>query len=132
MMHTATLLQNGNVLLAGSTTGVDSYAGAELYDPTGSGNFAATGSMASPRAYHTATLLLDGRVLIVGGVESYTSAALQSSELFDSSGAAPTPGAVMTEGRQGHTATLLKNGQVLIVGGNSGTTYRSSAELYAN
>src|SRR2546430_14837481 len=65
--HTATLLQNGMVLVAG---GVDCcgtvYASAELYDPA-SGTWTATGSLNTERAGHTATLLQNGFVLVAGG-----------------------------------------------------------------
>src|SRR5207253_6038979 len=67
---TATLLQNGQVLVAGG----DYYDGinggflseCELYDP-GFGNWSATGSMATSRNGARAVLLPDGRVLIAGG-----------------------------------------------------------------
>jgi hypothetical protein len=63
--HTATLLPNGKVLIAGGYGG--SYlASAELYDPA-SGTFSATGSLAAARDSHTATLLPNGKVLIAGG-----------------------------------------------------------------
>jgi len=68
--HTATLLNDGKVLIAG---GEEIFAGvqrgiskAELYDPA-AGVFAPAGSMTIARAFHTATLLADGRVLIAGG-----------------------------------------------------------------
>jgi hypothetical protein len=64
--HTATLLRDGKVLLAGGRVSPGS---AEIYDAA-AGTYASTGDMASPRAYHTATLLLDGRVLMVGGTTS--------------------------------------------------------------
>ena len=78
--HTATLLNNGKVLIAGGESdfnliGVGQYgflapqsvlATAELYDPV-SGTFARTGDMTAPRFGHTASLLADGRVLIAGG-----------------------------------------------------------------
>jgi hypothetical protein len=66
--HTATLLTDGRVLIAGGDiTGFNTQSSAELYDPR-IGTFTATGSMTAPRSRHTATLLPDGRVLIAGGV----------------------------------------------------------------
>ena len=63
--HTATLLPNGKVLVAGGD-GTGSLASAELYDPA-TGMWTATGSMATARVFHTATLLSNGRVLVAGG-----------------------------------------------------------------
>ena len=65
--HTATLLQDGRVLVVGNG-GETSAAGtaADVYDPA-TGTFSRTGSMKLGRWLHTATLLADGRVLILGG-----------------------------------------------------------------
>ena len=64
--HTATLLPNGKVLVAGGVDNTDVLASAELYDPA-SGTWTATGSLATARYYHTATLLPNGKVLVAGG-----------------------------------------------------------------
>ena len=81
--HTATLLKDGTVLLAGAP-GLNT---AEKYDP-GTGKFTAiTGKMSIDRDGHTATLLNTGKVLfITGGTDVYNNnAALTTADLFDPS-----------------------------------------------
>src|SRR6266568_1295733 len=80
--HTATLLPNGKVLVAGGRNGNSILASAELYDPA-SGTWSATGSLATARAFHTATLLLNGKVLIVAGEGNGAPFVLASAELYD-------------------------------------------------
>jgi hypothetical protein len=117
--HTATLLPDGTVLLAGGFQedgrGRElSIASAEIYDPT-SGQFRATGSLREARNSHTATLLPDGTVLLAGGWGS--DGRLASAELYDStSGQFRATGSLSTP-REGMTATLLNDGTVLIAGG---------------
>lgn len=64
--HSATLLQNGLVLVAG---GEYSYpiSSTELYNP-GTSAWTSAGNMSTTREFHTATLLQDGRVLVTGGL----------------------------------------------------------------
>jgi hypothetical protein len=117
--HTATLLPNGKVLVAGGqNAGYAPVTSAELFDPS-TGTFSATGNMTVPRAGHTATLLNNGKVLIAGGNSDASGAAVSSAELYDPSTGAftATPGS-MTAARVSHTATLLQSGKVLIAGGD--------------
>jgi len=118
--HTATLLRNGNVLIAGGTDGRGkALASAEVYNP-GNNRWTSAGSMASARLDHTATLLPSGKVLVAGGlVGPVPSGSLASAEVYDPttnswSGAAPMIGS-----RARQTATLLPGGRVLVVGGIS-------------
>ena len=84
-LHTATLLQDGRVLILGGRSPKDSvYASAEIYDPR-SGTFSSAGSMGEGRQQHTATLLPDGRVLIAGGYwsDGQKWRVLSSTEMYD-------------------------------------------------
>jgi hypothetical protein len=131
--HTATLLPDGKVLVAGGSTGINEnpfYSSAELYDPA-TGTWSATGSMGTARQAHTATLLPNGTILIAGGATDITdTGSLSSSETYDPSTGTWTATGSMGTTRSWHTATLLPNGKVLIAGGSGNTGVLSSAELY--
>jgi hypothetical protein len=119
--HTATVLRNGQVLIAGGSQNIgfrSELASAEIYDPN-FGSFRATGAMTTPREGHTATLLRDGRVLIAGGSPNGT-ATTASAEVYDPRTDSFTAIAPMGVPREAHSATLLKNGTVLIAGGGRG------------
>jgi hypothetical protein len=79
--HTATLLPNGKIMIAGGHSGSNILNIAEVYDPA-LGTFVATaGNMTSARHYHTATLLPNGKVVIVGGHSG--SSILNTAEVYD-------------------------------------------------
>jgi large repetitive protein len=131
-LHTATLLEDGKVLVAGGANGFfDPITNtAELYDPA-TGIWSTAGTLNMPRYLHTATLLQDGKVLVAGGCsDGECVIALNRAELFD-----PTPGDWSAAGnpkvgRESHTATLLPNGQVFVVGGSHEGENLDSNELY--
>src|SRR6185369_8934998 len=84
--HTATLLQDGRVLITGGAqlNGIDweSLPFAEIYDPA-AGTFSITGGMNTARYGHTATLLADGRVLVTGGWNTSLLNGVISAEVYD-------------------------------------------------
>jgi N-acetylneuraminic acid mutarotase len=143
--HTATLLPDGRVLVAGgydvkgaetASTEIMGRTTAELYDPS-SGQWTRTGSLVEPRAGATATLLPDGSVLVAGGDLDQG----RPAELYDPGTGEWTSTGSMTGPRRDHTATLLLDGTVLVTGGFSGSGYTvdtpcsgpsepCSAELY--
>lgn len=128
--HSATLLPNGNVLIAGGVPGADPTPSAELYDPV-TGTFSRTGDMRQPQSWHEATLLPNGKVLITGGFNARTSLAADP-ELYDPATGTftTTTGTyagveLMTEtsGLVGIPATLLRDGRVLVASSPAAQLY---------
>ncbi len=126
--HTATLLPDGRVLVAGGWDGATTLAGAELYDPSVQAWLPA-GAMREARAFHTAALLPDGQVLAAGGWDMAGNA-LSSAERCDLRTSAWRPVAALKGPRAAHTATVLPDGKVLAVGGCDRDGALADAELY--
>jgi hypothetical protein len=132
--HTATLLQDGEVLIAGGADDEERgtfFDTAELYDPE-TGIWTSTGSLKLGRNSHTATLLPNGEVLVAAGWPT------TSSELYDPAVAQWKESGTLDNNRfsnlYSHTATLLASGDVLLVGGAAsiyaGSIPQSGAENY--
>jgi hypothetical protein len=155
--HTATLLKDGRVLIAGGGTFLGAASGnplpstivgsAELFDPADGSiapvsttcNGSAT-ALCTARAFHTATLLKDGRVVLMGGLSFATGGALASTraiEIFSptaNSFSASSTQLTESGDRAYQTATLRADGTVLVAGGaryaNQTATPLATADLY--
>ena len=125
----ATLLLNGNVLVAGGCNDSSGRDTGELYNPA-TGMWSLTGSLNTHRSGHTATLLQNGKVLVAGGLTANNNG-INTAELYDPATGVWSFTGSLNKKRVGHTATLLQNGKVLVVGGYNSDDYASkSAELY--
>ena len=125
--HSATLLSNGEVLVAGgenSSLAGTPLSSAELYNPA-TGSWTLTGSMNTAREGHQAVLLASGEVLIAGGTNA--SGTLASAELYDASTGTWAATGSMNTARSGFSLTLLQNGKALAVQGTSAELYDPSA-----
>jgi len=130
--HTATLLPDGKVLIAGGMRrNQDFYKSAELYDPA-TGKFQrAAGEMNERRVGHIALLLRSGKVLIAGGWIGH--GATDSAELYDPATQKFSAVSRMTARRGRPSATMLADGDVLIAGGqdhDSVDAILASAEVF--
>jgi|GEM_PF-2028065 len=112
--HTATLLPNGKVLIAGGETAAAVYtAKAQVYNPS-TDTFETEltikdgSSVDVPLGQHTATLRADGKVLLYSGTKIVT---------YDPTAGTFTVG-INWPVRNLHTATYLPDGKTLLAGGN--------------
>ncbi len=126
--HTATLLYNGEVVIAGGTRG---FSGLDVFTvermAPGKGTSRWVAETPGPTWSHTATLLPDGKVLFAGGWRSNVT--LASVFLYHPSSDLLQPLTNLLQARRYHTATLLKDGRVLLAGGFSGG-FTNHAEVY--
>ncbi len=147
--HTATLLNDGTVLIAGGASQMAAETGdinpalntAEIFNPK-TGTFTLTKSLMSTyREAHAASLLHDGTVLLTGGQDNHF-LIQNNAEIYDpvsgifsptsnSCAGAPPPAGCMSSGRDFHISQTLDDGRVLIAGGvNSQFITTASAEIY--
>ena len=129
--HTATVLADGRLFVAGGVGYGNPERTGELFDPA-SDTFTPLGVlMLSRRFGHAATLLVDGRVLITGGYAEGFGASLRTATVFDpATDSFVAPGGDMTEVRAMHAQTLLPDGTVLVLGGSDGDVNLDTGETF--
>jgi hypothetical protein len=123
--HTATLLDDGRVLVAGGDQENYTAVGlAEIFDPATAG-FEPAGALEMPRTFHAAAPLADGRVLVVGGVGKVGDAitGLASVEIFEANSGAFQSGADMLLTQGAPAATALPDGRVLVSSAGTSQAY---------
>jgi len=118
--HTATLLPNGNVVVAGGENNNLVLDSSEVYSPTFS-SWTVTGNLNVARSNASAALLPSGAILIAGGcVADCLGATTASAETYNSvNGKWATTGAMATA-RTYFGMVLLPSGQILVAGGCTG------------
>lgn len=126
--HSATLLENGNVILVGGYSHNGSLATAEIFNTESLQFELLNKSMGEGRGGHTATLLDDGHVLIVAGFNQYNQASATAEIYNSSSGRFEKVHEPLNRSRGNHAALRLQNGKVLITGG-SDSIYAPDAPL---
>jgi hypothetical protein len=134
--HTATLLSDGRVLVAGglnagllgafiqSPDATVAIASAEVWDPA-TGRFSDAGAMLAGRSNHVAIALADGRVLFVGGSQTGRTGArfLDSAEVWDPRTASFSAAGRLPRPVVEATMTLLADGRVLLIDGEEASLW---------
>lgn len=118
--HTATVLQDGRVLVVGGR-GDKVNAIAEIFDPK-TEQFTEVGSLATARYKHTAGVLPDGRVLVAGGSDERDwNGNLSSTEIYDPQTGKFTsaPPLINPRFKLPEEAVRVESGKLLIAGGDS-------------
>lgn len=134
--HTADLLANGKVLVAGGNGGAPANS-AILFDPAANGGAGAwsptSNTLTAGRYQHRSVVLASGKVLLVSGRDGTASSKeLASAELYDPSANAWSSGGALTAAAYDHGVALLPGGKVLAFGGtnSSSSVVHSNGQLY--
>ena len=135
--HTATVLPDGVVLVAGGATTFHGETGsvtakAELYDPK-AGTWRAAAPMSHPRYVHGAALLPDGKVLVAGGwyATSNSDPSHETAEIYDPAANRWAATGAMKSARAEYGLVSLPDGRILVAGGiDPAYKAQAGAELY--
>ncbi len=123
--HTATLLDDGQVLIVGAGT-------ADLWSPLERRLHPVAGEFPIADG-HSAALLADGRVLITGGLsesDGGSQSRLSGAFIYDPDFEVVRPTGSMSGGRSGHTTIALEDGDALVFGRGTVDRYDSESERF--
>ena len=133
-LHTATLLPDGTILVAGGSNGSNVLPTAQIFNPAGVGSFSSTlNLMIEPRDMHSATLLPNGRVLLAGGLttNAISTGSTNTAEIYYPDTKLFMATQPMANKRSNHSAVLLPNGNVFVAGGyGANDLITDTAEIY--
>ena len=124
--HTATLLDDGRVLVVGGqgppiSGSSQALATTEIYDPAVD-SFRRSNDLTDARANHAAVKLPDRTVLVVGGAGGTNGdTSLATTEVFNPGDGSWTTLGALSGSRTGHAAVVFSDGRVLVAGGESVT-----------
>src|SRR3990172_10478654 len=109
--HTATLLNDGRVLVTGGR-GIGNYLNtSEIYDPA-TDEWSSAANLLHARIRHSAVLLSDGRVLVSGGVTPDSTFGTRYCEIYNPVTNSWSEAGEMTVQRESHETLLLQDSTV--------------------
>lgn len=115
--HTATLLPNGTVLVAGGELNNVALDSSEVYSQS-TGLWSTVGNLNVARVNASAILLANGTVLVMGGcVANCQTTTTATAEIYNSTSRTWTETGKMLTGRAYFGAVMLPGGKILAVGG---------------
>ncbi len=120
--HTATVLNDGRVLVTGGRGEFGDLSSCEIFDPV-SNQWSPVSSLIHRRLDHSAVLLPDGRVLVSGGVNTDSSLGITNCEVYDPNTNLWSEAGQMIIPRWNHASFVLKDSNVLFVGGGIDPEY---------
>lgn len=131
MWHTATLMGNGKVLVAGGKThDGTALTSLEIYDPTADTWLTSAANLTTGVFNHSATLLTSGKVLLAGG-DAGTGAITQF-QIYDPTADTLSTAGVLVHPRARHSAVKMPNDNVLVAGGyDASSTAQATAEIFS-
>ncbi|HZX94657.1 MAG TPA: putative Ig domain-containing protein, partial [Myxococcales bacterium] len=134
--HTADLLANGKVLVAGGN-GSASPASAALFDPTTNGGAGSwkpvSNNLTNGRYEHRSVMLGNGKVLVVAGRDGFVSSQeIATAELYDPATNSWSGAGTLSYSTTAHGAALLPDGKVFVFGGHnsSSSLLSSNGQIY--